>query len=86
MHEVRIGRSATKELEALPDKVVQRIVSKIDALAQQPRPSGSKKLKGADDLWRIRVGDYRIIYAVNDADSMVEIRVIRHRGDAYRPT
>lgn len=86
MHEVRIGRSATKELESLPDKVVQRIVSKIDALAQQPRPSGSKKLKGADDLWRIRVGDYRIIYAVNDTDSMVEIRVIRHRGDANRPT
>ena len=54
MHEVRIGRSATKELESLPDKVVQRIVAKIDALAQQPRPSGSKKLKGADDLWRIR--------------------------------
>ena len=85
MHEVRIGRSATKELETLPDKIVQRIGSKIDALAEQPRPSGCKKLKGADDLWRIRVGDYRIIYAVNDMESVVEIRVIRHRGDAYRP-
>lgn len=85
MHEVRIGRSAAKELEALPGNVVQRIATKIDALAQQPRPSGCRKLKGADDLWRIRVGDYRIIYAVNDIQSVVEVRVIRHRGDAYRP-
>jgi mRNA interferase RelE/StbE len=51
VHEVRIERSATKELEALPDTIVQRIVSKIDALAEQPRLSGCKKLKGADDLW-----------------------------------
>jgi mRNA interferase RelE/StbE len=85
VHEVRIGRSAAKELEALPGKVVQRIATKIDALAQQPRPSGCRKLKGADDLWRIRVGDYRIIYAVNDIQSVVEVRMIRHRGDAYRP-
>lgn len=85
MHKVRIGRSATKELEALPDRTLQRIAAKIDSLAQQPRPSGCKKLRGADDLWRIRVGDYRIIYAVNDIELLVEIRVIRHRGDAYRP-
>jgi mRNA interferase RelE/StbE len=83
VHEVRIGRSATKELESLPDKTVARIAEKIDGLARQPRPTGSKKLRGADDLWRVRVGDYRIIYAVDDAASVVEIRIIRHRKDAY---
>lgn len=83
MHEVRIGRSATKELESLPAKVIPRIAAKIDALASQPRPAGAKKLKGADDLWRVRVGDYRIIYAVDDALPRIEIRVIRHRRDAY---
>mgnify|MGYP003325899470 CR=1 FL=1 len=83
MHEVRIGRSATKELESLPDKVIARIAAKIDGLAEHPRPTGAKKLVGADDLWRVRVGDYRIIYAVDDAEAVVEIRVIRHRKDAY---
>lgn len=83
MHEVRIGRSATKEFESLLDKTMARIAEKIEGLARQPRPIGSKKLRGADDLWRVRVGDYRIIYAVDDAESVVEIRVIRHRKDAY---
>jgi len=81
---VRIVRSATKELESLPQKVVDRIVAKIDALTQQPQPAGCKKLQGSDDLWRVRVGDYRIIYAIHDTKNVVEIRVIRHRKDARR--
>jgi mRNA interferase RelE/StbE len=83
VHELRIGRSATKELESLPEGVVLRVATKIDSLAEQPRPAGCKKLRGADDLWRVRVGDYRIIYAIDDTLSVVEIRVIRHRKDAY---
>lgn len=83
MHEVRIGRSATKELESLPGTIIECVATKIDALAEQPRPAGCKKLRGADDLWRVRVGDYRIIDAVDDAAAVVEIRVIRHRKDAY---
>jgi mRNA interferase RelE/StbE len=83
VHEVRIGRSAIKELESLPDGVVLRIATKIDSLAEQPRAAGCKKLRGADDLWRVRVGDYRIIYAIDDTLSVVEIRVIRHRKDVY---
>ena len=86
MHEVRIGRSAAKEVEALPDQVLGRVAAKIDSLSSQPRPSGCKKLRGADDLWRVRVGDYRIIYAIDDSRSIVEIRVIRHRKDAYGPS
>jgi mRNA interferase RelE/StbE len=83
VHELRIGRSATKELESLADGVLLRVATKIDSLAEQPRPPGCKKLRGADDLWRVRVGDYRIIYAIDDALSAIEIRVIRHRKDAY---
>ncbi len=86
MHEVRIGRSAAKELESLPDHVIDRVAAKIDSLSKQPRPSGCKKLQGADDLWRVRVGDYRIIYVIDDTQSIVEIRVVRHRKDAYGPT
>ena len=86
MHEVRIGRSAAKELESLPDQFIDRVAAKIDSLSTQPRPPGCKKLRGADDLWRVRVGDYRIIYVIDDTQSIVEIRVIRHRKDAYGPT
>jgi mRNA interferase RelE/StbE len=83
VHEVRLGRSATKELESLPGPILERIAKKIDSLAEQARPAGCKKLRGADDLWRVRVGDYRIVYAVDDDAAVVEIRVIRHRKDAY---
>lgn len=83
---VRIVRSATKELESLPQKVVDRIVAKIDALTQQPQPAGCKKLQGSDDLWRVRVGDYRIIYAIHDTKNVVEIRVIRHRNGTSAST
>ena len=83
MHEVRLGRSATQELESLPGPILERIAKKIDSLAEQAPPAGCKKLRGADDLWRVRVGDYRIIHAVDDDAAVVEIRVIRHRKDAY---
>lgn len=56
MHEVRVGRSATKELEGLPQQVLTRIANTIDGLATDPRPSGARKLRGADDLWKNRNG------------------------------
>ena len=83
---MRIGRSAVKELEALPDQIIDRVAAKVDSLSTQPRPTGCKKLRGGDDLWRVRVGDYRIIDAIDDTQLIVEIRVIRHRKDAYGPT
>ena len=86
MHEVRIGRSAVKELEALPDQIIDRVAAKVDSLSTRPRPTGCKKLRGGDDLWRVRVGDNRIIDAIDDTQMIVEIRVIRHRKDAYGPT
>ena len=86
MHEVRIGRPAVKELEALPDQIIDRVAAKVDSLCTQPGPTGCKKLRGGDELWWVRVGDYRIIYAIDDTQLIVEIRVIRHRKDAYGPT
>ncbi len=76
-------RSARKELEALPASTVQRILPKIEALARNPRPSGCKKLKGSDDLWRIRSGGHRVIYSIVDKIVYVEIIAIRHRSQAY---
>jgi mRNA interferase RelE/StbE len=62
----------------------QNIVVAIDKLAEDPRPDGVKKLKGEDNAYRIRVGDYRIIYTIEDVIKIVEIQRIRHRKDAYK--
>ena len=66
MYALRLARSARKEFEALPDAMLARVAQKFDALVTNPRPVGCKKLRGADDLWRIRVGDFRIVYRVDD--------------------
>jgi len=83
-YEVVIARSARKELERMDTWLSHRIVRHVEALAQQPRPAGCCKLQGASDLWRIRVGDYRIVYRIDDHARLVDISVIRHRKDAYR--
>ncbi|MBM4467669.1 MAG: type II toxin-antitoxin system RelE/ParE family toxin [Chloroflexi bacterium] len=80
---VRLKRSAEKELEDLPDHVHDRIVKRLLALEQDPRPRGVKKLKGRAEEYRLRAGDYRILYVVDDAAQVVEIIAIRHRREAY---
>lgn len=82
-YSVTFARSARKELESLPTTVVRRIFPKIESLSENPRPAGCKKLKGSTDLWRIRVGEYRVIYTVLDNIVHVEIIAVRHRRDAY---
>jgi len=82
-YKVLIKPSAAKELENLPAKPRQKIARKIQALAGDPRPQGSEKLS-LEDLYRIRQGDYRILYGIQDrALSIVVIR-IGHRRDVYR--
>jgi mRNA interferase RelE/StbE len=83
VYELRLVRSARKELEALPDAVLARVARHLDALQTTPRPSGCKKLRGATDLWRVRVGDYRIIYHVDDGAQVIEVQAIRDRKDVY---
>jgi mRNA interferase RelE/StbE len=80
---VTFTRSARRELEALDAALVARVLRRIEALATTPRPSGCRKLRGTNNLWRIRVGDYRVIYAVSDDQRLVDVRVVRHRSDAY---
>jgi mRNA interferase RelE/StbE len=83
VYELRLARSARKEFEALPDAVLARVARALDALPADPRPRGCKKLRAASDLWRVRVGDYRIIYHVDDGERLLEVRAIRDRKDAY---
>ena len=81
---VTFARSARKELEALNRPLLARVLNRIEALAREPRPTGCRKLVGQGDLWRIRVGDYRVIYEIDDVTQTVDISTIRHRSDAYR--
>jgi mRNA interferase RelE/StbE len=83
-HEVLIKPSARKELEAIgPKKDRQRIVAAILALADDPRPSGCRKLSGRDK-YRIRCGDYRVVYSVQDVILVVTIVKVDHRRDVHR--
>jgi mRNA interferase RelE/StbE len=80
---ITFARSARRELEALEAKVVARIFQRIEALGEEPRPSGCKKLVGSKSLWRIRIGDYRVVYAIYDDKQFVDIVAVRHRKDVY---
>jgi len=80
-----IKPSAGKELEAVgskPDRL--RIIGKIRGLADDPRPHGSEKLAGHDDRYRIRQGNYRVVYAIDDKAGSVTIYKVGHRKDIYR--
>lgn len=85
MAEYRIdfARSARKQLESLPDAVAMRVLTRIEGLARTPRPHGCRKLVGSDNLWRIRMGDYRVIYTIDDAKQIVDVNAVRHRREAY---
>jgi mRNA interferase RelE/StbE len=80
-----IKPSAGKEIEALGQKKDrQRIVNRIAALASEPRPTGSEKLAGIEGRYRIRQGQFRIVYAVDDASRTIEVVKIGHRREVYR--
>jgi mRNA interferase RelE/StbE len=82
-YSVEVKPPARKELEALPDELLARVVRKLDALADSPRPAGCRKLKGYEDQWRIRVGDWRVVYVIDDAAKLVSITRIAHRREVY---
>jgi mRNA interferase RelE/StbE len=85
MYSISINPSALKELGKLPKATVKKVEKAIDALAEEPRPVGVKKLKASDeDLYRIRVGDYRIIYSIEEEVKIVDILKIGHRKEIYR--
>ncbi len=82
-YQVELTRTAKKELLRLPDDIYNAVADKLLALQETPRPDGCKKLKNHSG-YRVRVGDYRILYEIRDADLLVTIYVIRHRREAYR--
>lgn len=85
MYNIIIGRSALKQLENIPLKDRRRISAGIDSLAIDPRPVGVKKMKGiTEDLYRIREGNYRVVYAIDDEIKIVDIRQIGNRKDIYK--
>jgi len=74
-YRVTLSRSAEKEILKLPDKVRYRVENAIDSLQMQPRPRGIVKLKGKKNLYRIQVGQYRIIYSIDDIEGIVDIGI-----------
>jgi mRNA interferase RelE/StbE len=81
---VVFARSARKELQSLDPPVALRVLKSIDALVSSPRPPGARKLEGAIDLWRIRIGEWRVVYRIVDRQKLVDIVAVRHRREAYR--
>ena len=84
MYQVIVERSAEKDLKRLSSEIRARAATAILALAKNPRPAGSRKLVGTESDWRIRVGDYRIVYEIADEIRIVRINRVRHRRDVYR--
>ena len=79
-----IKKSAEKELLALPRESAFKIKGAIDALAHNPRPKGCKKLSGKTDDYRIRIGSYRVVYTISDAEVVVWVIKVAHRKEVYR--
>jgi mRNA interferase RelE/StbE len=83
-YRVTLKSSAEKEFFLLPEPISVRIFPKIKALSTDPRPRGCIKLSGGRDEWRIRVGEYRVIYAINDEEKRVKVTRIAHRREVYK--
>jgi mRNA interferase RelE/StbE len=77
-------KTVQKQLDALPDDVYDRIAQKIEQLAEDPRPDGVVKMKGSDNEYRIRIGDYRVRYEIDDKELIILLLQCKHRKDVYR--
>jgi mRNA interferase RelE/StbE len=81
---VHFKPSADRQLQRLPVSVQKRIVGEVAVLAKNPHPAGVIKLAGDDNLWRIRIGDYRVVYEIHDDRLTVLVLRVAHRKDVYR--
>ena len=84
MYEILLEHRAEKDLRRLTAEIFRRVIAAIEALADDPRPEGCRKLIGSDNYWRIRVGDYRVLYEIDDENQVVRVMRVRHRREAYR--
>ncbi|HEY4563251.1 MAG TPA: type II toxin-antitoxin system RelE/ParE family toxin [Thermoanaerobaculia bacterium] len=83
-YSIAFTRSARKQIERLDEPLVSRIFQHIEGLAENPRPADCRKLVGREDLWRLRVGDYRVVYTIDDSAKSIDIIAVRHRREVYR--
>jgi len=84
MYRVFLERAAEKDLKRLSSGVHDRVIIAIRGLASDPRPPGCRKLAGSKHDWRIRVGDYRVVYEIADEIRIVRVNRVRHRREVYR--
>jgi mRNA interferase RelE/StbE len=84
VYEIRLAPAAARDLARLDRRMQRRVATAIDRLAREPRPAGSTKLRGSDDIWWVRVGKYRVLYQVTDAMLLILVLRIGHRSNAYR--
>ncbi len=82
--EIEISRTAEKQLKKLPTDDQLRVVRAVLALAEEPHPRGSRRLSGYDDVFRVRVGRYRVLYSVFESRLVIIILKVGHRKDVYR--
>jgi mRNA interferase RelE/StbE len=83
-YRIEVTPAAVRQLRRLDPSARRRIQAAVEILAQKPRPSGAKKLVGGDGEWRVRTGDYRIVYEIHDDVLLVLVLVVGHRRDIYR--
>jgi len=83
-YRIELKRSAERSLAEIENPARVRIARKIDALADNPRPPGVEEMKGTEDLWRIRAGDYRVIYSIQDDILLILVVHLGHRREVYR--
>ena len=84
MYRVLLERAAEKDLSRLSSDIHDRVIVAIQSLAHNPRPPGCRKLTGSKKDWRIRVGDYRVVYGIADEIRIVRVNRVRHRREVYR--
>ncbi len=82
--DIQWRNSTRKDIRSLPRHEVARVVAAVGQLADEPLPHGSQKLAGSERTYRIRVGDYRVIYEVFSDSRIIEVQRVRHRKDVYR--
>ena len=83
-YEIELTPAAVRDLKKMPAHYQRRVRDAIDNLGHDPRPEGVKKLSGEENLWRIRVGEYRVVYGIEDKRLVVLVIRIGHRKDIYR--
>jgi mRNA interferase RelE/StbE len=83
MYSVQVAKAASQQIAKLGRDLQERVIARLEALRQDPRPAGSKKLVRSE-YWRIRIGDYRVVYTIEDKELLVLVVRVAHRREVYR--